>query len=342
MVFIWRGSGIAIPIVLLINAWIVGQFYDDHRIGNLPETAWICFYTAIIVLLHGLIVFPWKNTEPTEVVINADGTQEEAYQPPASLGSHSFFYIPVIFWALIFGGISAYCFFSGSSKDEPTELSNSPAPKEEIIPQRSVYLFNPTADTMFYVISGANGYYIDTLLEPNTFTHRDLDAGTYIFAGFDTKNEALLRIPAEKNYKDPSKSKLVKVKGKDIHQRILRPATASETDYDDAWIILDGEHDMVVVDVTSICKKGLTEADVKNTNWTSLIKEKFDAQDLMEPLYGKNESGKSITVLNMSDDIPSEIAGNEKVYMLLSTDKELTNEYLAKRILIFCPTLQGT
>ncbi len=85
---IWNGFGIIVPIIFFIVGWIASYFFDDLTLGNTSYIATIMLFSALPVGLIGL-----GMAQPSE-----DGT-------PAK--NHSFFFIPVQWWGLLFlvGGL---------------------------------------------------------------------------------------------------------------------------------------------------------------------------------------------------------------------------------------------
>ncbi|TND10210.1 MAG: hypothetical protein FD123_458 [Bacteroidetes bacterium] len=327
---IWRGSGIAIPIVIFINFLIVGLWYEDHTLGNYAENGWVCFYSAIITLLHGLLVLP-----------NKKDPQEGGEEPPASLNDHSFFYIPVIFWALILGALSAYFLFSGGGK-QARPKAGTPVKETPAVQMRTVHILNPTKDSLLVAISSAAGYYKEEIIKPLTYIERDLAVGSYSFGGFNMQDTFLYKLPSAALHSDTKRCVKVKnKKGQEYYERILRAPTPSKNDYDDAWVIVDTERKLIVLDVTAVCIKGITKARVEGVDWTKKIEQQFNGSDLAEPLYGKDPGKGSFTVLNIGKDIPESIGNNERVFILFSAppDRELTNEYLANKVAKLCPAI---
>lgn len=86
---IWNGFGIIVPIIFFIVGWITSYFYDDVTLGNFSYISTIMLISALPVGLVGL-----GMSQPSE-----DGS-------PA--GNHSFFFVPVKWWGLLFlvGGIA--------------------------------------------------------------------------------------------------------------------------------------------------------------------------------------------------------------------------------------------
>lgn len=87
MVIVWRGLGIAVPIVVAIAAAIASLFFDDTRLGNAQYVGWTFVGAAVPVLLVGLASF--------------GGEDKRAW-----LG-HTFFLVPMLLWfpILLGGGI---------------------------------------------------------------------------------------------------------------------------------------------------------------------------------------------------------------------------------------------
>ena len=85
---IWKGFGIIVPIIFFITGWICSYFFEDTRLGNFAYIGTIMLFSALPVGLIGL-----GMSQPDE-----DGT-------PAK--QHSFFFLPVAWWGLIFivGGV---------------------------------------------------------------------------------------------------------------------------------------------------------------------------------------------------------------------------------------------
>ncbi len=84
---IWKGAGIAVPIIFFITGWICSYFFEDTRLGNMSYVGTTMLFSALPVLLIGLGL-----SQPDE-----NGVKR----------SHSFFFLPVALWGVIFivGGI---------------------------------------------------------------------------------------------------------------------------------------------------------------------------------------------------------------------------------------------
>jgi len=94
---IWRGAGIAVPIIFFICGWIVSYWFEDTRLGNPDFMGWTSFYAGIVTLLAGVVILGMgsepKKLEPGEVPVRV---------------RHDFFWIPVLIWGVILLGLSIY------------------------------------------------------------------------------------------------------------------------------------------------------------------------------------------------------------------------------------------
>ncbi len=98
MVFIWRGLGLGVLLALAAVGFSLAYFvFDDPKLGNLAWIGWTCVGTAGASVLVALATF---------------GGEEKG-----SWTKHSLFFVPVVFWPLIFGGVGAWAL---SSYDPPS------------------------------------------------------------------------------------------------------------------------------------------------------------------------------------------------------------------------------
>lgn len=95
MVFIWRGAGIMVPIVLFISCWICSYSFEDTRLGNPDYMGWSMFWAGIpLFIIGGLLA---AGNLP-------DAETEE--KPPKSY--NDLFWIPIWIWGLFFIGFGLY------------------------------------------------------------------------------------------------------------------------------------------------------------------------------------------------------------------------------------------
>ena len=97
MTLVWRGAGLLVPITLigtsLLHAWITGD--TGKTLGHSGHIiAWGCLWTAIVCGAVGVSTF---------------GNKDESGR--AGWRNHSFFWIPMIAWAVIFAGLFIYLKF---------------------------------------------------------------------------------------------------------------------------------------------------------------------------------------------------------------------------------------
>ena len=327
---VWRGSGILVLIYFFLSAWICSYWFDDTRFGNSAYLGWTLFYTAIVTTLHALAIY-----------VSRKGHDANDPEPPKPMMHSHLFFIPVLFWPLILGGLSAKFLYSA----EPSEPDYADAPVETTIkdelPVRTINFLNTSEDTMYYEIGGPGGAYEYNSIEPRSYISRTIDPGKYYINGYNAAGEVVFSFPAAKLSKD--KKKYAEAEDRDgntVPHRVIGDGTESEKDYDDVWVVLNGERDMLMVEVTSLCTDSLSKELVNATDWTKLAKT-YDGTDIIEPLY-ETDPGKGIfTVLATGEDIPQHCKKSERVFALFSMERgtELTNEYLAKRVMNRCPSL---
>lgn len=91
---IWKGAGIAVPIIVFICGWISSFWFEDTRLGNLPFIGLAFLIACIPVGLIGLGLSGSKDENGNKVG-----------------GGHSFFFIPVAWWGLILAGAGVYFYW---------------------------------------------------------------------------------------------------------------------------------------------------------------------------------------------------------------------------------------
>jgi len=95
MIFIWRGTGITVPIFFFISAWITSYWFEDTRLGNSAFIGWSMLWAGILLSLQGLAIYGGGLPD-----------EETGEVPPKTY--NDFFWIPVIIWGLGFIGLSIW------------------------------------------------------------------------------------------------------------------------------------------------------------------------------------------------------------------------------------------
>ncbi len=318
MLFVWRGFGLIVPIVFFICAWIVSYWYDDTRLGNASFMGWSCFYTAIVLLLPGLAML---FTDPDE-----DGVKRK----------HDFFFVPVLFWAIGLGALSAYLIYIGPGNPDKDEvvISDSDSLSEKIVLTRTVNFLNSSDDTLECIVSNEDGLVAKFQVAPHSWEEDELKEGSFIFAGFDLDGNQTFELPRGEISGASDEYEKIRGKDGDYFQRVLRGATDNPDAYDDAWIILDGERNLMLIEVTAICGESFSKDEIMNMPWITQLDSVYDGNDLIEPFVAPRKGYSGVQVLEPGDVLPAKIGRKEKVYALMSVpkDKEITSEYIAKRI----------
>jgi hypothetical protein len=323
---VWRGMGIAVPIIVfltgLLVSWISGD--PDTRIGNPSFMGWTSLFSGIVILLLGLALLGSSEDE------NGNKVKKK----------HDFFWIPVFVWGIALALLSIYLLVfqaKGSpattsavgSADSTTQVS------EKLPTTRTVNFFNPTKDTLGFIIADdtKDGLIESTMVPPLSFASRTLEKGTYMFVGIDNKGGNTLILPDREFAGDKKKYRMHEDEKGSFYQRIVNPATKQTDDYDEAWISLDGKSDLLVVNVTTACDPEVTESAVKGADWAGSIQEENDARDMMEPMFLKFLPDETITVVAPGEKLPTEVAENEVIYLLVPyAGKGDKNAVIAKAV----------
>lgn len=315
MVIIYRGLGVLVPIVLFICGWIVSFWYKDTRIGNPDFMGWTLFYTSIVCLLLGLGTF------------STAAEQEDSGQRSAKKRPH-FFFIPIIFWAPIFGGISAFLLLSSGKKaedkiTEQTEVSTVPV----------IHFYNPTADTLDYLIYTKDGLSEQETLEPFTTAKVEAPGKSYVLGALNRSGEATMTLPYYEDY-DAKLYERVKEGDKSVDQRLIRPLSKQPNDYEDNWMLLDGSYDLIVVDVTELYEGTIKKEKVAKIDWMKKIKSRHAGSELIELNIAPPSASGSVYVSDPYTYLPFSNEKDRSVYMILTFENkaEVTNDFIKESV----------
>ncbi len=310
MPLIWRGMGIIVPILFLVTgflySWISGD--PDKTLGNTTMLAWASMISGILLTLIGLGA--------------RSGATQDA-QGNTKRSKHDFFYIPVFVWGLLLGGLSIYFFVTKgkASPIEPAASETSPTtpPTAQLPTSRTVNLYNPTNEALTYIVADdtKDGLVSREEVAPQSFAKIELDEGTYLFSAYNGKKETLFTFPDKAFASDEAKYTKHKDDKGSFYQRIVKPSTKENDDYDEAWIVLDGKTSLLLVNVTSACYEDVTEAELKKADWVSGIQEEYDGRDMIEPLYNQFMKDKMISVVAPGDKLPTTVSKSDIVYLLV-------------------------
>jgi hypothetical protein len=310
MPLIWRGFGIAVPIIVFITGWLVGLISGetDMRIGNANFMGWTTLFSGIVVLLLGLGTW------------NSEGTDENGNKVKKK---HDFFYVPIAIWGAILIALSIYLLaFAGKSSTPATAEGNandSTVTTPTAAPGlRIVNFYNSTQDSLLYIVADETGAGLveKAMVPPHQVVQTELTEGTYLLIGRDQKNEATLDFPDEEYAADSTKYTLFEDDKGQFFQRILRPATKDGNDYDEAWIMLDGKTNLLLLNVSAVSKAEVTKAEIEKTPWEAQIQATFSPRDLIEPNLKPTASGKRLRVYAPGEKIDPKAA--DESYLLVA------------------------
>lgn len=329
---VWRGAGIIVPILVFICAmcytWISGD--PDGTLGNVNTWRWATVISGPLLLLIGLGLFM-----PDE---DAQGNKVRK--------KHDFFWIPVFVWGIILCVACVYFwFFTGKADAQPapadasgTVSDSTSVEEEERRLPRIVHIYNPSAtDSMSYLVSDNTETQTNEegMLAPLQSMSLELPSGnSYLFGGFNAQGDIVLSLPADKQDVDTSLYVVVEGKEGNFYQRIVGKATPEQDDNDDAWLVLDGKTKMLLVNVSTACEQGVAKDAILKAKWTASIQEEYDANELIEPLYGKYQENKMIRVYGPGDDLPTNAKESDLIYLLIPYHGEKDkNAHIAKTII---------
>ncbi len=310
MPLIWRGMGIIVPIIFLVTgflySWISGD--PDKRLGNPDMLAWTSMISGILLTLIGLAAL---------------GMSSEDEQGNKKRAKHDFFFIPIVAWG---GLLIVWCiylfFFSGKSSAEPspTGLVDKPAaPAIEVPHTRMVNFYNPTKDSLKYLVNDetGGGLIASGTVGPNSFASVEIEEATYMFIARNMQDKSSFFLPSEEDAEDESKYKLYEDDKGKFFQRILNPATPENDDYDEAWFVLDGKTELLLVDVNSAADSTVTRGDVRKTKWSDKVAHQYKATDIIEPVFGTRPKDGVISVIAPGKMLPFQKEKDEQVYLLV-------------------------
>jgi flagellar basal body-associated protein FliL len=314
MVLIYRGMGIIVPIVFFITGWIVSFWFKDTRLGNPDFVGWTSFYTAIVCFFLGIGTLGSID-------------EKDHYGNPLPKKKHDFFFIPIIIWALILGGLSAYLLLSGGKKEEAVkeELPVAMAPV--------IHFYNPTGDTLDYLIYTKDGVSDQQALEPFSTAKINAPDKSYVLGALNTSGEATMTLPYYEEY-DAKLYEKVKEENRTIEQRLIRSLSKQPNDYEDNWFLLDGSYDMILVDVSEIYEGTIKKEKIAKIDWMKKIKSRHPGSELIELSIAPSTPNGSVYVSDPDTYLPVSNPKDRSVYMILTfgTHEEVTNEVIKESI----------
>ena len=308
---IWRGFGIGVFIIFIICAWIMSYFQDDTTLGNGAFMGWSMLVAAAPTLLLYLALrsFHLKEKElaPGEIATPQENKSK-------IFTGHSFFFIPVAIWPIIFAGLGGYLVATsdgGSGNSGDTEYVDDIIPDEKLEGELIINFWNPNEDTTVvdtYFDDGSARMHEE--IPPFYIRYATYEAGYYSFE-FD------------------GYEKEIKVQG---------AGDLDTNSYNQAWFILDAKVDLLLVDVSDACERSATESDIRAIDWSTRIEERFNGGDLITPVLDASGTDYKYTVIDPGWELPLEKGDNEVIYSLIPilSSKKASDEFLDEEIVNLC------
>ena len=300
MVFIWRGFGIAVPIIFFISGWITSYWFEDTRLLNTAYIGWTMLWAGLALIIFSLASLGEKLDE------NGQPIGQKVY--------NDFFWIPTWIWCLGFIGGSIYLINTATPETESTEdeivatNTSENTTANEVATERNLYLYNCAADSIKIEIRETkpnDGTYFDFYVQNNDYEFVAIEPDRYTVKMDDYEQKINLREKTKKH----------------------------KNDYDGAWLVLCGETDLILVEVTDICKENITASELSKISWTDKVIDRYNGDELIEPDL-KSERGGEIQVVEPGYYIPQKHGNRERVYALVAIDRslEVSEEFLLKKI----------
>ena len=327
MVIIWKGLGIIVPILLVGIGYLVSLFYEDKTLGNMNLLGWSLFSSSIVFILIGYFI-----ARPSEEERNETGKK-------LTLWRHTFFFLPILFWGIIFLILSIYLLFIYNPNSADTfdkDLTNVEESDAEV---NTIHFYNPTGDTLKYVFADLYANDETIPLERYTseiqYTSGESDQ-SYFFASYNLEDELIMFIQPKdlKNY-DKNKFKKMKLDGDDYYLRKIKKPTIETNDVDDVWVLLDSQFKLALIDVTHLYKNGkLNKQLITKVNWLEKIKQKYTGDDIIEVGLVHPKKDGTIEMISPNVVFPEEISETTKIYFLMDylNEKDLNNKFITDEI----------
>lgn len=330
MVIIWKGIGIIIPIALVGIGYVVSLFYDDRRLGNTNLLGWTFLYTAIICLLIGLAV-----SIPSE-------EERERTQKKLILKRHTFFFIPILIWGIIFLVTSVYLLaIYNPNKTRDLSAENFTTELSDETNTTVLNFYNPTSDTLVYYIIDKDGkkttetlpgyqssYQISSIADDRSYLigSKTIDGALTLLIGGAKEND---------NY-DKNKFVVAQENGKEFLLRKIPHPTKASNDYDEVWIMADQNYNLALIDVSDLYRSGSLNRDlITKINWSDKIKNRYSGNDLIEVKVNHPDDKGTVEIVGPNSEFPAEASTKTHVYFLIDylEEKDLTAKYLNEEIL---------
>lgn len=322
MVLIWRGMGLSVVIIPIVVGFIASFFYDGMEtkiFGNTDYLSLVLLISGILLILVGLGT--WKGEIVEDVGV------------PAYRKKHDLFWIPILFWGLLYFGISIYLLFFYTPSDNITHYDDYDEPYQTFT--RTINIYNPSKDSLQFIVQdevGGRKILFNEVMPPNTVKAYQFDGGTYMFHSWTPQGEKISGFMPKELVEDTTKFKMHTDDLGSFYQRKLYTATSSHLDYDEAWIMVDGETNLALIDINKIVGEKINKDKISDLNEINIVA-LHRGDDLIDLVVGNSyKDGKSI-VVSPADDLKPRKSEKDKYYALIpyfgdEFDIEIAKKYL--------------
>jgi len=307
MMLIWRGAGILVPILLFVSAWITSYWFPDTRLANATFMGWSLLWSGIVILLLGLATLGMNLPDP-----ETNKKPEKSY--------HDFFWIPIWIWGVVFIGLSIWLInkteVSENTSNTPYEVVDEEkdvsANEEEVGGERTFHFYNNTNDSVHIQLRDFDDglEYFDFYVGANSNTFANVDVLKYLLLMNDSPIEMVIGAYKTKSFQD----------------------------YNDAWLVLGANVDLLLVDVTSVCNDTIIVSEIKEVNWLDNVQERYEGEWLIEPYISSSNDEFIISVSKPGATLPYSHKENQIIYALIPIPKETqtSEEFLDEAVVMLC------
>lgn len=324
MVIIWRGWGIMVFLMFVIVGLITTIWFDGWEtkiVGNTEYLSWVLTISGVLLIPIGIST--WKGKIVQDIGI------------PAHRKKHDFFWIPIIFWAIFYLGLGIYMMFFVEYNPNTNSSYNSPVNVITEPTTRVINLYNPSQDTIKIIVQDElrkTKIVYNENIAPNRITPVEFGKGTYMFHSWSPQGEKIAGFMPEESILDSSKFKLHRDDLGTFYQRILNPSTIDTSDYDEAWLVIDGKTKLALVSINKIVESVIKVENIDKLTDQDIIKI-YSPDDLIDPIIGADQKGINTIVVSPSEDILPRKNKKDNHYALIpfTQDKftiEIAKDYL--------------
>ena len=303
MLFIWRGLGILVPIIIFLSGLLMSVWFEDTRLGNYPFIGWSLFWAGIVISILGAMLFGGGGAVNPNTGEIGKGK------------SHDFFWIPMLFWGIGLTGLGIWLMnkepLDGFGTETTVVTNEVFKETDNSNVERLLNVYNPSDDSIYVDV-------IDAKTKESVFD--------FYVPAWSTRYKAF-----------GCKKYIIEIDGDPMEIEMKPMMYKKKDDYDQLWIVAKANQDLLLVDVTDACGGDVTRGDIRDIDWTEKVIKRYNGRNLIEPKLISSPKKKRI-IYSLGDKLPIDHEANEYIYTLLTVGKARSpiNEDLADQIIGLC------